>query len=276
MPRLLLWAGLPVSLLLFTFPGCGGSATDGAGSGGQAGVEATGGKAATGGRAATGGVGSNAGGASGVCNLQQTQGGCTAYIPSFWHNPQTHECEPFVYGGCGGNANRFESLAACLATCGVDACDRASDCALTSECCGPCEPLEMTDLTAINQTHLAKRRCDKLCGACPSLGVGERETRNYFLAGCVAHKCRVIDIRGTPMTPDHTELVRCADDSDCKLRLGAQCCEACSGEPIAVNGNANFCPDGAVTCPACAPRIPPGYSTSCVQGRCVLSEPAVP
>jgi hypothetical protein len=62
-------------------------------------------------------------------------------------------------------------------------------------------------------------------------------------------------------------------DSDCQLRLGAGCCQACSGEPIAVSKDANFCPDGALPCPTCAAVIPPGYSTSCVAGRCALNEP---
>jgi hypothetical protein len=182
-----------------------------------------------------------------------------------------NECEPFIYGGCNGTANRFESLAACQAACGgkpsIDACDRALDCALTGvSCCGACEPLELMDLLAINGTHLTDRVCQVTCGACPRLEPGQSATGRYFVPGCVEHRCTVLDIR-------ETEITSCKVASDCRLRLGAQCCEGCSGEPVAVNATTNFCPDGALPCPACAPLIPPGYASSCVAGRCVVSEP---
>jgi hypothetical protein len=38
-------------------------------------------------------------------------------MPSWFHNAVTKRCEEFIYGGCGGNANRFESRAACERAC---------------------------------------------------------------------------------------------------------------------------------------------------------------
>jgi hypothetical protein len=196
---------------------------------------------------------------------------CLAYSPSLWHDPETDECEPFIYGGCNGTANRFNSLAACLGACGgkpsLDACDRATDCALTSPgCCAACEPLEITDLISINASHLDDKVCDVACGACPPLGANERDTGQYFVAACVDHRCAVQDIRTTKLTA-------CNVDSDCRLRLGAGCCEACTGEPVAVNASANLCPDGPLPCPACANKIPPGYGSVCAEGRCRVTEP---
>lgn len=51
------------------------------------------------------------------CALAFDVGECDAYFPVFWHNPETGECEEAVYGGCGGNDNRYTSRAQCEASC---------------------------------------------------------------------------------------------------------------------------------------------------------------
>ena len=38
-------------------------------------------------------------------------------MPSWFHNAVTKRCEEFIYGGCGGTANRFASRAACETAC---------------------------------------------------------------------------------------------------------------------------------------------------------------
>jgi hypothetical protein len=52
-----------------------------------------------------------------VCDLPGVVGPCEAYIPSYYFNAVTAQCEPFVYGGCDGNGNRFDTLEECEATC---------------------------------------------------------------------------------------------------------------------------------------------------------------
>ena len=63
------------------------------------------------------GVASTAAGAEDVCSLHAAMGMCKAHMPSWFHNAVTRRCEEFIYGGCGGTANRFASRAACEAAC---------------------------------------------------------------------------------------------------------------------------------------------------------------
>ena len=52
------------------------------------------------------------------------QGPCRAFIDSWFFNPGTGKCERFVYGGCGGNANRFATRQDCENRCGTRGDDR--------------------------------------------------------------------------------------------------------------------------------------------------------
>ena len=63
------------------------------------------------------GVASTAAGAEDVCSLHAATGMCKAYMPSWFHNAVTKRCEEFIYGGCGGTANRFASREACERSC---------------------------------------------------------------------------------------------------------------------------------------------------------------
>jgi len=52
-----------------------------------------------------------------ICSLPRVTGLCYALFYRFGYSPVTKECVPFVYGGCGGNANRFDSIQACESAC---------------------------------------------------------------------------------------------------------------------------------------------------------------
>lgn len=52
--------------------------------------------------------------------LPLDEGTCTAYTLRWYHRAAaggTEACHPFVYGGCGGNANRFGTREACERRC---------------------------------------------------------------------------------------------------------------------------------------------------------------
>ncbi|TDG42810.1 hypothetical protein AWZ03_010785 [Drosophila navojoa] len=53
-----------------------------------------------------------------VCGLQHSvQGICHAYMPRWSYNIATNECVYFIYGGCRGNANRFDTKELCEEKC---------------------------------------------------------------------------------------------------------------------------------------------------------------
>uniref|UniRef100_A0A915HF50 BPTI/Kunitz inhibitor domain-containing protein n=1 Tax=Romanomermis culicivorax TaxID=13658 RepID=A0A915HF50_ROMCU len=52
-----------------------------------------------------------------ICNLPPTLGPCRGHINRYYYNPKERECLIFVYGGCPGNANMFETKEKCKKTC---------------------------------------------------------------------------------------------------------------------------------------------------------------
>ncbi|KTF81931.1 hypothetical protein cypCar_00042350 [Cyprinus carpio] len=51
------------------------------------------------------------------CSLPSVQGPCKAYKPRWAYSHALKKCQSFVYGGCGGNENNFESKEACEEMC---------------------------------------------------------------------------------------------------------------------------------------------------------------
>ncbi|KAK3084457.1 hypothetical protein FSP39_013863 [Pinctada imbricata] len=71
---------------------------------------------------------------SDVCSLPKVVGPCRAAFRSYFYNKKTGRCERFIYGGCGGNKNKFATLQKCK-----EACDKpnANVCSLP-KVVGPC------------------------------------------------------------------------------------------------------------------------------------------
>lgn len=51
------------------------------------------------------------------CAMRADDGPCKALMKRFYFNILTFECEEFIYGGCQGNENRFDSVEECKTTC---------------------------------------------------------------------------------------------------------------------------------------------------------------
>jgi len=51
------------------------------------------------------------------CTSEPDSGNCMAYFERFAYRPASGACEQFVYGGCGGNGNRFKTKEECETHC---------------------------------------------------------------------------------------------------------------------------------------------------------------
>jgi hypothetical protein len=265
----------------------GKSATTGGSSSSTAGKgSSTGGRPGTGGAVGTGGS-TSAGGSPGTggssttggeeCNAPAETGNCEAAMPRWFHDPSTGVCRPFTYGGCGGNANNYQSLEDCQKAChggspNYDACKQPSDCVVTGTgCCGVCDHPGLTahDFIAYGHEHANKvldcGAVDIACAPCAPVADGARK---YFVPSCVRGECVVEDIRESDVTA-------CDSAMDCKLRNGAGCCEGCGGgEVIAVRNDGSFeklvCGGEPQPCPACFPVPSEKVTATCRDGRCAV------
>ncbi|XP_073822527.1 male accessory gland serine protease inhibitor-like [Musca autumnalis] len=57
-----------------------------------------------------------------ICGLEHSKDGdgyisCNAYFRSWTYVAEANECRKYIYGGCGGNENRFNSLDECEKRC---------------------------------------------------------------------------------------------------------------------------------------------------------------
>lgn len=52
-----------------------------------------------------------------VCGLPKQPGMCMGYFQKWFYSTKTGECEFFIYGGCQGNANNFDSEEECKEAC---------------------------------------------------------------------------------------------------------------------------------------------------------------
>lgn len=52
-----------------------------------------------------------------VCGLPKQPGMCMGYFQKWFYSTKTGECEFFIYGGCQGNANNFDSEDECKEAC---------------------------------------------------------------------------------------------------------------------------------------------------------------
>ncbi|XP_045771656.1 kunitz-type U19-barytoxin-Tl1a-like [Maniola jurtina] len=51
------------------------------------------------------------------CYLQPEAGLCLALFTKYYYDVNENSCKQFVYGGCGGNLNKFDTMLSCMETC---------------------------------------------------------------------------------------------------------------------------------------------------------------
>jgi len=193
-----------------TTSGDGGSSqVGGSSSGGFAGTLDTGGSAGTSfGGSSFGGVSGTSGsagiaGAGGICALPIDSGPCQGFFPSFGFSTADGNCQPFTYGGCGGNDNRFSTLAECEAKCGGS----LSQCAEHTpygQSCGLSGQICTYDYDDCLCAPKEPNTCSKIDSSCtrPGIdgGVSEIVIVVYTQCTCVSGTwdCRAVTYGGGP------------------------------------------------------------------------------
>lgn len=57
---------------------------------------------------------------SSVCEMPVTTGPCKASITRWYYDKEVEACKPFMWGGCDGNGNNFQTKTHCSDTCSND------------------------------------------------------------------------------------------------------------------------------------------------------------
>ena len=52
-----------------------------------------------------------------ICSLEKSEGNCYNETERWYHDPMAKECRKFIYNGCDGNENNFETKEKCLSKC---------------------------------------------------------------------------------------------------------------------------------------------------------------
>jgi hypothetical protein len=198
---------------------------------------------------------------------EPAKGDCKGGDRYFRFDVAAGECVLFYWNGCESNANIYETIVDCVATCGTPVeCESADDCVVWyRDDDPPCE-LTVDDYAAIPDTEWGKDPPSEVAEPprCPPPDPGYIPVVHNLVGACVERKCTMIDVRDTAAA-------RCMTDSECRVRSGSRCCEACSSAPIAISDEAALLElqacDPAAPCPACEPQLD-GYEAICNEGRC--------
>jgi hypothetical protein len=230
-----------------------GGAAGMSGSGGAAGISGAGGAGGSG-AAGSGGAGTGGAGTGGTGGVGGTGGiGGTG-------------------GRGGGGTGGTGGAGGITVDAGTDwyACNGPAQCSLVSKsCCGPCEPTQLSQYVAVNDKYATAYKESLGCGniACAPCMMPSDPTqinRPQLFAICQANRCTAVDVRLSAFS-------KCSADTDCKLRWGLACCEACSGTTgglVAVSTVASelgslVCSPYAGACLPCVPTYPANASAKC-------------
>lgn len=52
-----------------------------------------------------------------ICSMPKEPGPCMAFFHRWWYDKEKNTCSKFIYGGCQGNNNNFQSKAMCQNMC---------------------------------------------------------------------------------------------------------------------------------------------------------------
>lgn len=202
-----------------------------------------------------------------MCRLPEVKGPCRAAHERYFFDVKTGKCKMFLYGGCEGNKNRFNTMADCEKTCVPGTCSSAS-CNIYCEYgrkvdawgCEICEcNLPPTTLPPIGLVPCLEMACPNSCPkgyvldmmGCPTCECIE-ENKN-----CPPQAmCQMLCPHGFALNQDGCPRCECADPP---VEIGANC--------PAVQCNL-YCPGGSLKkdkngCQLCECEDSPCHHTEC-------------
>ncbi|XP_043224017.1 uncharacterized protein LOC122382571 isoform X1 [Amphibalanus amphitrite] len=118
------------------------------------------------------------------CSQPVLSGQCRASIPRFYYDQNLGQCEPFLYGGCGGNDNNFGSIEECRRQCqqpvdvcslpaGSGPCDESHVRWFYNTVSQECEPFSYGGCAGNANNFASRAACEARCPdlvLCPHLG----------------------------------------------------------------------------------------------------------
>lgn len=113
-----------------------------------------------------------------MCEQPKNVGLCRAQMFRWFYNKDTHQCEKFVYGGCGGNDNNFETVEECERMCpdfvicpwvnvngeSLESCSRSEACG-NATCPGNADARCVVDPCTCQPTFVDKQGHSVSCAA---------------------------------------------------------------------------------------------------------------
>ena len=172
-------------------------------------------------------------------------------------------------GGTGGSGAASGGSGGTTSTCSPvnTACQQPSDCSLSRTNCCACAMPELADFVAVNAAGISQCACQgPKCECDPGFNASLGAT-------CSQGNCAGFDVRKIDA------LSWCESDSECKLRIGLGCCEACSGgyaQMVAVRVDSwptlvkLVCDAEPGTCDACLPSYPVQLKAACLVNHCAV------
>eukprot|EP00662_Eupelagonemidae_sp_cell21_P019674 gene19674-47849_t len=197
-------------------------------------------------------------------------------MPRWWFNAATGACEPFTYGGCGGNGNNFETPEQCESSCSpppvvgmpVHPCPSPVACPAVLPACSPgCSNCKVTTVTERSCTQCAvlKAECHDVFGL-PGSTIAPCPPSMMNPAACSCGTETTTDAHGCTLTVCKAPIACVASVPAC--RPGCSDCKVTT----VTEGSCSQCAVYKAECQDAPVGLPAGLPGPCAVGPCAAGE----